>query len=375
LELLLLSLGINSVTAAPQQRYRISRRIPQNTPGNFTAAGPTQVWNSTASSPTNGSDVWDVGDTWVTSLPNVTAPITLGPNQTIGVQDLAAHLDILTSQPLPTNRTIQVNTTNPVPLCDFTNDDPPVCTCVSNVYASTLSGGNDVKCAFSIMPPNITVTSSSTTTTASAQPTTNATLSTDKNNLILIGNMNGDRLYKARVANFTQMCPPPKNDGEVTSCDAPEGTHLFETQMLNEQGSPGLETINVNISPSIYKTDRERDTLIEAAPSAFNASASGKNCAQEDNNSCQDTPDPQGCSAPPPITQCKMVNGVDIENNDLGTKFIVKVDVDKEADALECEEIIDMWEGVLNLGGKAFSEDANAILGYVRTLCGPVTNF
>jgi hypothetical protein len=31
------------------------------------------------------------------------------------------------------------------------------------------------------------------------------------------------------------------------------------------------------------------------------------------------------------------MNGVDIENNDLGTKFIVKVDVDKEADALECE--------------------------------------
>jgi hypothetical protein len=60
------------------------------------------------------------------------------------------------------------------------------------------------------MPPSITVTSSSTTTTASAQPTTDATLSTDKNNLILIGNMNGDRLYKALMANFTQMCPPPK---------------------------------------------------------------------------------------------------------------------------------------------------------------------
>jgi hypothetical protein len=147
LELLLLSRGINSVTAAPQHRYRISRQIPQNTPGNFTTACPTQVWNSPAPSPTNGSDVWDVSDTWVKSLPNVTAPITLGPNQTIGVQDLAAYLDIPTSQPLPTNRTIQVNTTNPVPLCDLTNDDPPVCTCVSNVNASTLSGGIDVKCA------------------------------------------------------------------------------------------------------------------------------------------------------------------------------------------------------------------------------------
>jgi hypothetical protein len=84
---------------------------------------------------------------------------------------------------------------------------------------------------------------------------------------------------------------PTQNDDEVTSCDAPEGAHLFETQMLNEQGPPGLETINVHISPSIYKTVQERDTLIEPAASAFNASASGKNCAQEDNNSCQVTPD------------------------------------------------------------------------------------
>lgn len=212
------------------------------------------------------------------------------------------------------------------------------------------------------------------------RPQTNVTLSRIP---VHVGNMSGDGMIDSIRKALKPHCPDPIGpDAYCDTKDAPvDGVEYLEKdgQVLEKA------TVTFNIADSIYSTEEQINSMIYAAATGFNGSASGKNCEVMQYDTCQggesEPSSPNDVSSPGPncfekITMCNASNAVNVEVFE-GGHVVARLWVEAKFhidgwNIFDCELIVGVV-GVLLDGAAVYAPeiaaDAWTVLGDIQATC------
>ncbi len=189
------------------------------------------------------------------------------------------------------------------------------------------------------------------------RPTTNVTISKNK---VAAGNLTGPTFY-GQILKILQPKCHDVVDGNGT-CDS-TGAHIDKVSYV-EKDLADLESASVTftIENAIYRTNEQRDAMLQAVAFTFNASAQGKNCGAVSYNDCKgggsEPSDVNSASSPGsgcgvPITMCNLPNLVSVNLLQGGVEVGVmivwvsfKINGWTEFDCQIVADIIDAFYGV-----------------------------
>ncbi len=189
------------------------------------------------------------------------------------------------------------------------------------------------------------------------RPTTNVTISKNK---VAAGNLTGPTFY-GQILRILQPKCHDVVDGNGT-CDS-TGAQIDKVSYV-EKDLADLESgsVTFTIENAIYRTNEQRDAMLQAVAFTFNASAQGKNCGAVSYNDCKgggsEPSDVNSASSPGsgcgvPITMCNLPNLVSVNLLQGGVEVGVmivwvsfKINGWTEFDCQIVADIIDAFYGV-----------------------------